>query len=348
MRKQVIRLFPPSENPPFGPWCVVELGTGLPRVSGQALAEVDTSLSVHGLAAMHTQTGNTGADLGAVNTFARACARITEAAWFQRAVIGLIAFAGLLVGAETHRPWLEAYGTVFHVLDRVVLALFLVELGLRIGAHGARPWRFFMDPWNAFDAVIVAVCLLPFRTEFAAVLRLVRVLRVLRLVTALPRLQLLVGALIKSVPSMSYVALLLSLLFYVYAVAGVAVFGEGDPARFGTLPDAGMTLFQVITMEAWVEIMQDQYVAYPSRILPATFFISFILLGTMIILNLFIGVIVNGMDEARQDMVGEERATHLATTGETTLGDDVEALRAQLAAMQVGLVALERRLKAKE
>ncbi len=282
---------------------------------------------------------------GIAEGFAAGCARITGAPWFHRAVIGLIVFAGLLVGVETYAPWMQAYGHVFHALDRMVLAVFLVELALRIGAHGRRPWRFFSDPWNVFDAVIVGVCLLPFETEFAAVLRLVRVLRVLRLVSSVPRLQLLVGALIKSVPSMSYVGLLLSLLFYVYAVAGVAVFAEGDPEHFGTLPAAGLTLFQVVTMEGWVEVMQAQFGAYPNQVIPVLYFLSFILLGTMIILNLFIGVIVGGMDEARQEMADEERQRHLETTGRTTAADDAAALRKQLSAMQDGLSALERKLK---
>ena len=277
--------------------------------------------------------------------FAAWCARLTGAEAFHRAVIGLILFAGLLVGAETHRPWMERHGNVFHALDRVVLGLFIAELALRIAAQGRRPWRFFLDPWNCFDAVIVGVCLMPFQTEFAAVLRLVRVLRVLRLVTAVPRLQLLVGALIKSVPSMSYVALLLALLFYVYAVAGVALFGAGDPAHFGTLPRAGLTLFQVVTMEGWTELMHVQFEVYPGRAVPVLYFLTFILIGTMIILNLFIGVIVNGMDEARQEMADEERERHLAQTGRTTAGDDVAALRGQLAATQEGLAALERKLR---
>lgn len=302
----------------------------------------------HGFARMDEHVANTNGTSETRTGFAAWCARETGAAWFQRAVIGLILFAGLLVGAETHRPWMEAHGGVFHALDWMVLTLFLGELALRIGAHGTRPWRFFTDGWNVFDAVIVGVCLLPLDTEFAAVLRLVRVLRVLRLVTAVPRLQLLVGALIKSLPSMSYVALLLSVLFYVYAVAGVALFAESDPARFGSLPDAALTLFQIVTMEAWAEIMHAQFGAYPSRLLPVGYFLSFILLGTMIILNLFIGVIVNGMDEARQEMADEERERHMATTGRTTATDDVAALRAQLSAMQEGLVALERRLKERD
>jgi voltage-gated sodium channel len=296
-----------------------------------------------GIAGSRTQEGTTGEGGGFVGW----CAGTVAAPWFQRAVVGLIVFAGLLVGAETHRPWMAAHGDVFHALDRVVLGLFVAELALRIAAQGRRPWRFFADPWNCFDAVIVGVCLLPFHTEFAAVLRLVRVLRVLRLVTAVPRLQLLVGALIKSLPSMSYVALLLCILFYVYAVSGVAFFGAGDPVHFGTLPSAALTLFQVVTMEGWTELMHAQFEAYPGRAVPVLYFLSFILIGTMIILNLFIGVIVNGMDEARKEMADEERERHLAATGKTSAGDDVAALREQLSALQDGLAALERRLKDK-
>ena len=70
----------------------------------------------------------------------------------------------------------------------------MVEIGVKMGAEGARPWRYFLDPWNVFDFIIVAVCFLPFNREYAAVLPLLRLLRVLKLVRALPRLQVLVGA----------------------------------------------------------------------------------------------------------------------------------------------------------
>jgi voltage-gated sodium channel len=94
--------------------------------------------------------------------------------------------------------------------------------------------------------------------------------------------------------------------------------------------------------------MHAQFEAHPGRVLPVAYFLSFILLGTMIILNLFIGVIVNGMEEARQEMADEERARHMAATGRVSVGDDVAALRKQLSAMQEGLSALERRLKERE
>jgi voltage-gated sodium channel len=273
------------------------------------------------------------------------CLKIVESKGFQRAVLGVILFAGVLVGLETSATLMAQAGGVLHAIDRVVLAFFVVELALRIGACGTRPWKFFSDGWNVFDFVIVAVCLLPVQAEFAAVLRLVRVLRVLRLITAVPRLQILVGALLKSIPSMSYVALLLSVLFYVYAVLGVSLFGRTDPEHFGTLGATALTLFQVVTLEGWADIMRTQIAGPAGAAVSIAYFVSFILLGTMITLNLLIGVIVNGMDEARQDMEDDTRERHLTATGEARLGDDVVELRRQAAALEAALAALQRRLK---
>ena len=273
------------------------------------------------------------------------CQKLSSARWFQRFVLGLILLAGVLVGVETDASLMARFGGFFHALDRIILGLFVAELAVRIGACGRRPWRFLADPWNVFDFVIVAVCLLPFNAQFAAVLRLARVLRVLRLITVLPKLQILVGALLKSIPSMSYVALLLSLLFYVYAVAGVTLFGVHDPERFGSLAKASLTLFQIVTLEGWTEIMHVQMDKMGSPALPIGYFISFILLGTMIILNLLIGVIVSGMDEARQEMEDEVRRKNFEASGEPLVTDDLISLQRQLEAAQKALASIQRRLK---
>lgn len=286
--------------------------------------------------------GRESAPVVAMQSF---CKRVTEAAVFQRFILGLILLAGVLVGLETSPAVMERIGGLLHLVDRVVLWLFVGELVLRLGAHGSRPWRFFLDPWNVFDFLVVLVCLLPFEAEFAAVLRLARVLRVLRLITAVPRLQILVGALLKSIPSMSYVALLLSVLFYVYAVLGVSLFGKTDPEHFGSLGAAGLTLFQVVTLEGWADIMRAQIEARGAAPVTVAYFVSFILLGTMIVLNLLIGVIVSGMEEARQDMEDETRKRHVEATGAASVGDDVVALRRQVDSLQDSLAALQRRLK---
>jgi voltage-gated sodium channel len=267
------------------------------------------------------------------------CQRLIGARWFHHTVVGLILLTAVVVGLETSPAVMERFGPLLHGLDRLIIGLFVVELVLRLAAHGRRWWEFFRDPWNIFDFVIVAVCLLPLQAQFAAVLRLARVLRVLRLVTALPGLQLLVAALLKSIPSMGYVGMLLGLHFYIYAVMGVFLFGALDPQHFGSLGRSLLTLFQVVTLEGWADIMRDQLAATtvaPRPVATIAYFISFILLGTMIILNLLIGVIMNAMQEAQ-----EERAhAEAARKGEAVVEQDAE-----IAAIERELGELTRRLE---
>ena len=284
------------------------------------------------------------------------CQRVVLAKWFQPFIVAVILAAGVLVGLETYPQLNQRYGSWFRVLDRLIVGIFVVEIALKMGAQGRQPWRFFRDPWNVFDFIIVAVCLLPFAGHSAAVLRLVRILRVLRLVTVLPRLQLLVGALLKSLPSMGYVGLLLFLMFYVYAVMGTFLFGANDPVHFGSLQSSLLTLFQTITLDNWGDILKIQMygsvnstiagftgTVTPSRAMPVVavvYFVSFILLGTMIMLNLFIGVIMNGMHEAQRETESAERRKHLAQLGQATVADEIRAVEHQLDQLKEHLQAI--------
>lgn len=228
---------------------------------------------------------------------------IIQHAWFHRLIVVMIALAGVLAGLETNAAIVAGHGPLLHALDWLVLAIFIVEAVLKLTAMGA---RYFRDGWNVFDFLIVVLCLLPMNSQFAVVLRLIRSLRLLRLVTALPKLQLLVGALLKSISSMGYVSLLLGLMFYIYAVAGVHLFGQHDAAHFGSLPVALLTLFQIITLDNWSDLFSA---VSPHVPLTATlYFVSFILLGTMIMLNLFIGVITNSMAEMHTELEGSSSA----------------------------------------
>lgn len=250
------------------------------------------------------------------------CQAIVESPLFNRFIIAVIVLAGALVGIETHEPTAEKHHGLLKTLDVFVLLIFIVEIIFKMVALTPRPQDFFKDPWNVFDFVIVAVCLIPASGGFGPVLRLFRLLRVLRLLSAVPKLQLLVNALLKSLPSMLYVSVLLLLLFYIYGVAGVMFFAKNDPVHFGHLGDALLSLFRVVTLEDWTDIMYlqihgsnvyegynfsessltSQYSEFEPRaqpILATLYFVSFVLLGTMVMLNLVIGVIVNGMDDAR-------------------------------------------------
>jgi voltage-gated sodium channel len=267
------------------------------------------------------------------------CRRWVGARWFQHGILLIIVLAAVVVGLETSQQIVARWGGLLHALDRIIVGVFVVELLLRLGAHGRRWWDFFRDPWNVFDAAVVVVCLLPMQVQFGAVLRLARVLRVLRLVTALPGLQILVIALLKSIPSMGYVGVLLGLHFYVYAVIGVFSFGSNDAEHFGTLGRALLTLFQVVTLEGWADIMRQQMTA-PSVPMGSSgailYFVSFILLGTMIILNLLIGVIMNAMQEAQEEKAQTEAARQ---------GQAIQEQDAELASIERELVELTRRLE---
>ncbi len=225
---------------------------------------------------------------------------------FRGTIIAVILFAGVLAGVETNAAFVAQHRALLHALDAAVLAVFILEIALKLAAHGRRPLDYFRDGWNVFDFFIVALCLLPVGGPFATVLRLARTLRLLRLVSALPKLQLLVGALLHSLSSMGYVSLLLGLVFYIYAVAGIHLFGPHAPQHFGSLPVALMSLFQIITLDDWRTMYDGARAAAP--IAATIYFVSFILLGTMIMLNLFIGVVMNSMAEMHVELEERKRA----------------------------------------
>ena len=289
--------------------------------------------------------------------------RLVDSRKFQHGILAVIVLAAVLVGLETSRDLVQRHGEWLHRLDLLVLGIFAIEAALKIGRHGRRWYRYFGDPWNVFDFLIVAVCLLPVGGQYAAVLRLARVLRTLRLVTAVPKLQLLVGSLLKSIPSLGYVGLLLGVLFYVYAVLGVFMFRGNDPVHFLDLSTALLTLFRVVTLEDWTDVMYIQMYgsdAYPnyaefahahlreaSRSMPvlgAVFFVSFVLLGTMIMLNLFIGVIINSMAEAEAEKEAEERRRHIERDGEISIGDEIRLIETEMEKLSRGLGELRRRI----
>jgi len=260
---------------------------------------------------------------------------LTEAKWFRATMVAVILLAGVLAGLETSAALTASYGGLLRAMDVAVLGIFILEIALKMLAQGPRPMHFFRDGWNVFDFVIVALCLVPGTGSFGAVFRLARVLRVLRLVTALPKLQLLVGALLKSLSAMGYVSLLLSLLFYIYAVAGVHLFGEAD-GDFGTLGTALLSLFRIVTLDDWGSIF-NRAAEHAPVIKVAIYFVTFIVFGTMIILNLFIGVILNSMSETHAEIERCDRSR-----GNTTLDDELGDLERQLKTLQDNVQRLRR------
>jgi len=292
--------------------------------------------------------------------------KFVHSANFQRFILALIVISGILVGFETYPAFHEgtAIGNVIIRVQQVILGIFVIEQVLKIAACGSRPWEYFRQGWNLFDLAIIIVCFLPLDARFATVFRLARLLRTLRMVTVLPRLQLLVGALLKSIPSLGYIGLLLGLHFYVYACAGTFLFAKNDPVRFGNLHTTALTLFQVLTLEGWNDILSTQLngsdveysdewkalaekqrpgfrVTHAQPIPAAIFFISFILLGTMIMLNLFTGVIISSMEEVQEERAEEAREDNLKKKGFLTLHDELTLLHQQLGEITTRLKSIE-------
>jgi voltage-gated sodium channel len=291
--------------------------------------------------------------------------RVTESSWFQNTILALIIATAIIVGLETDRGFVADYGHILLTLDWIIIWAFVLEALMKLGAQWPRPWRYFRDPWNCFDFSVIALVfiLMPFGDgHFAAVLRMIRVLRTLRLITVIPRLQLIVSSLLRSLPSMFYVGLLLFLLFYVYAVIGVFLFRDNDPTHFGDLPTSLLTLFRVVTLEDWTDVMYTQM--YGHDVFPAEFdrgagdpepharpfvgmlyFVSFVLLGTIIVLNLVIGVILSSMQEAQieqdRDALNRARAAGVALT----MDEEIQAIEHQLEEMKRHLVALRARAR---
>ncbi len=258
-------------------------------------------------------------------TFRGRLAAIAENARFQRAIIVLIVVNAITLGLETSPEIMASAGSALVALDHVVLAIFVAELAIRIGAYG---WGFFRDPWSIFDFLVVGLALAP-STENFSVLRALRVLRVLRLVTAVPQMRRVVGGLLSALPGLGSVVAILCLVFYVAGVTATQLFGNDFPQWFGTLWRSLYSLFQIMTLESWsMGIVRPVMEVHPYA---WGFFVPFILIATFTMLNLFIGVVVSAMQSYH-----DKETEHMEVTRSehAELLAEVKALRADLRALR--------------
>lgn len=248
----------------------------------------------------------------------------------QNAILALIIVNAIILGLETSDTAMQAWGPTLVALDQAILAVFVVEIVLRVVAYRG---AFFRDPWSVFDLTVVAIALVPASGPFA-VLRALRVLRVLRILTIVPSMRRVVGGLLAAIPGLSSIAAVLGLLFYVFGVIATKLFGDSFPEWFGTLGRSLYTLFQIMTLESWsMGIVRPVMQAYPYA---WTFFVPFILIATFTMLNLFIGVIVSAM----QSFAASDKAETIAAVDgardhiEADLHSEVRALRDEIAALR--------------
>lgn len=244
-------------------------------------------------------------------------------------ITALIIINAITLGLETWPAAVERFGGLFHIIDQTILVVFVIEITARLAMMR---FKFFLEPWNVFDFVIVSIALIPSSGPLS-ILRALRVLRVLRLISFVPTLRRVVGALISALPGMGSIILLMGLVFYVFAVMATKLYGGAFPEWFGTLGQSGYTLFQVMTLESWsMGIVRPVMEQFPTA---WAFFVPFILLTSFTVLNLFIGIIVSAM-QAEHDAVAAADRSALHEETESVLAEvrtvrqEIQALRAQL------------------
>ncbi|HEY5718150.1 MAG TPA: ion transporter [Motiliproteus sp.] len=258
------------------------------------------------------------------------CAGLVNHPWFQSVIMGLIIINAITLGLETVPAVMAVHGTLIHTLDQVILAVFVGEILLRLWVYRG---AFFRDPWSLFDLTVVGIALLPSTGQFA-VLRALRVLRVLRILSIVPSMRRVVGALLSSIPGLASIALVLLLIYYVFAVIATNLFGSHFPEWFGSIPASLYTLFQIMTLESWsMGIARPVMETYPYA---WSFFIPFILIATFTMLNLFIAIIVNAMQTCTESETKttvtavDEARDHI----EADMHAEMKALRAELAELK--------------
>ncbi|QYU68816.1 ion transporter [Leptolyngbya sp. 15MV] len=238
---------------------------------------------------------------------------------FEHIITAVIVINAIALGLETSPAAMAGFGEVIIAMDRIAIAIFVIELALRLFAYRL---GFFRNGWNIFDFVIVGVALVPASQQFS-VLRALRILRALRLVSVVPSMRKVIVGLFSAIPSIGTVIVMLALLFYISAVMATKLFGPAFPEWFGSLGASLYSLFQIMTLESWsMGIVRPVMEQFPYA---WTFFVPFILLTSFIVLNLFIGVIVNAMSEASDEEAHDEREEILREL--RALTEEVRALR---------------------
>jgi voltage-gated sodium channel len=251
---------------------------------------------------------------------------------FERFIIALILINAVTLGLEAIPAIESTWGDWIDWVDRTIVAIFVLEIGLRFALHRG---RFFRDPWNVFDFSVVAVALIP-QTAAFSVLRTLRVLRALRLVSRVPSMRRVVSALLAALPGMGSIVALLGLLVYVASVMATGLFGAAAPEYFGSLGASLFTLFHVMTLEGWPDVARAVMDELPWA---WAFFLVYILVSTFAVLNLFIAVIVNAMqaqvehdlEESQADQTREMRRSFERLSAE--LGE----LRSELAGIRAAI-----------
>jgi len=259
--------------------------------------------------------------------------KIDSSPIFQWSVITVIVLSALLIGAKTHQLPPQA-AKLLSFLDSAITVFFVFEITIRFIAFKDKR-SFFKNGWNIFDTVIVIGSLVPDGGSGVLLARLLRVFRVLRLVSMVPELRLLINALITAIPRMGYIALLMFVIFYIYAAVGSILFNEINKTLWGDVSISMLTLFRVATFEDWTDVMYETMVVHPMSWI---YYLTFIFLTAFIFLNMMVGTILEVMAQEHENFRAEGHGES-AEGGEPASRAQIEKLEAELTEIKALLMA---------
>ena len=244
-----------------------------------------------------------------------------ESHWFQNFIITVILINGAILGIQTIEGLTPSSMLILDMIDKICLTIFVIELSMKLVIYRT---SFFRRGWNIFDLVIVGISLIPASGQLS-ILRALRILRLLRLITTVDSIRRVVSGMLIAIPGVGSVGALLLIFFYIGAVISTTLFGDLFPQWFGNLGRSMYSLFQIMTLESWsMGIVRPVMEAFPYAWI---FFIPFIMVTTFMVLNLFIGIIVDAIATVKeQDNVDREQ--------QSSSKQDIDQLRQDIAVLQ--------------
>ena len=214
---------------------------------------------------------------------------LKESRLFQYLVITIIIFNAFTIGFTTY-DLSEFSKNLINFLDYSITIFFVTEILIRFIGE-PKKINFFKSGWNLFDTVIVLISLIPIPNNSSfLLLRLLRVFRILRIISIVPELKLIIEALLGSIKRVFYVGLLLFIILYIYATIGSILFNNDIPQRWNDVGVSMITLFQVLTLSSWEQVMLPLQEIYWWAWI---YFFSFIIICGITMLNLLIAILVD-------------------------------------------------------
>jgi voltage-gated sodium channel len=256
-------------------------------------------------------------------------ARLMYGNVFEFVVLAVIIANAAALAALTFDDLDPHVAEVAHAIDQFAIYFYASELALRIVSYGRKPWMFFVNPWNVFDFLVVG--LIPFLNDGTVIFRLVRLLRLLRIFRFLPEARILMLSMVKSVAPLANLAVLIGFLMFIYAMAGVYLFGADLPDRWGNIGLAMLTLTVMLTLENFPDSFLGALEVSPFALL---YFLSYMFFIVFTVLNVLIGIVINAMDQAREEVA--KAPDVVGDPASSPHDDEIEALRRRIADLEVG------------